>query len=246
VSTLEIKNELAYDLLQDHFETVLELLDAPMPCAELVRRVGSTATERLVRHGLLAIEGDSVRAVSNVYQQVRQEGMMTFLSRYVVPALTASLGEGSDSTAGLSSYFLRLSREEMAGLRVGVVGELLGELGEVSDSPASGPTGRLTVLVVGTSHLVSGDASQGDLALLHLKHAAQQRSNPAEKTLAVLTQGDLLADAGRYDRARAHLLAFEAKLASFRVEPERATYHLTVAHHWRAPSARGVQHAVRQ
>lgn len=246
MSTLEVKSEVAYDLVQDHFETILALLDRPMPRGELVSRLGEESTlQRLLRHGLLVADGELYRAASNVYQQVRQEGMMTFLSRYVLPALTRSVDDDG-GFAGLATRRLALSAAAMSGLRSGRVHELFAELGDISDTPALGPTGRLSVLVVGTSDVTTEAGDEAETALRHLQRAARQRANPTEKSLAILTQGDFMADAGRYQAACEAVERFLTRLEGERAAGAEATYHLTVAHHWQTPRAVDARHVVRQ
>jgi len=233
---LEVTSEVAYDLLQDHMETILALLDQPLSRGEVLSRVGSPAVlDRMLRQGLVQPDGNSIRAVAGVYHQLRQEGMLSFLSRYVLPTLTANVdGEGTPY-ASLAARYVALDGSRARGLRQGPVQHLFEELGAVSDQPATGPVARLTVLVVGTSRIVRAHLPEDEAALAHAKNASLQRSTPAERELAVLSQGDFLADEGRFTAARDLVTRFVAGLDADATTPSEATYHLTVASLWHSP-----------
>ena len=50
-----VESELAYDLLQDHTELVLALLERPMPKGEVIEMLGNeTPLKRLLKHGLVS------------------------------------------------------------------------------------------------------------------------------------------------------------------------------------------------
>lgn len=250
----EVTSEIAYDLLQDHMETLLSLLDRPMDRGELVERLGSEKTlARMMRQGLVETDmlGETCHAVSSIYHQMRQEGMVTFLERYVLPAMTASIGAADagdeNGFATLQNLYLRLQPDEMTALRQGAVQDLVNSLAEITDRPATGIPSRLIVLLVGTSRLLPGEApyvydNDSDRALRHLQLASVQRATPAEKELALLTQVAGLADPSRYGAAIDSLDRFISRFADKRASSsEEATYHLTVASHWRGANALGEQ-----
>ncbi len=238
----EVTSEVAYDLLQDHLETILALLDRPLTRDELLDRIGSEAVlARLLRQGLITEEGNSFHAVASIYSQMRQEGMISFLERYILPSLAASIGEDA-GFAALENLQLDLTPEQMAGLRDGQVQGLINELADITDRPANGVVSKLTVLVVGTSRLLPSaehaTLDDGDRALRMLKNACLQRSTPEERELALLTQVDGLVDNDRYAAATDSLRDFTRRIAEQSASSaEAATYHLTVASHWRSATA---------
>ncbi len=236
-SAVKVTSEIAYDLLQDHLDTVLAVLHQPLSREEVVDRLGSeNELQRMLRHGLFQADGGSVRAVAGVVHQLRQEGMLTFLNRYVLPALTASL---TPQAAGseLACRYLSLPADTLPTLRDGAVQSLWQELGVVSEQPTSGPVRRLTVLVVGTSDVERQDLPDAEAALLHTKRACAQRARPGERALAVLSQLDFLADGARLVAATEAVQRFLERFDSNASSSEAANYHLTVAWHWHQPDA---------
>lgn len=226
--------EVFYDLLREHLETILALIDGPRARAEVSRRVGGDkALDRLVRHGLLTVEGEHVRAAHAVYEQARQEGMMSFLESYVLPSLTATLD--GEQPATLDTRFLAVTPSRIPALRAAALHELLPTLAGIADEPLCGEASHLSVLVIGTSRVdadVHGDA--GEEALTHLKHASLQRATPAERELAAVSQFHCMADEARRAKCLAAVQDFWRRLAGeVAPSPAEASYHLTIATHWR-------------
>jgi len=189
---------------------------------------------------LVVAEGDTFSVVSNRLHQVRQEGMVTFLERYLLPALSASTHEQNDSSgfATLSNRLLRLDVDTARGLRQGPVQRLFEELSDIVEGEAQGVVSRLSLLVVGTSRVVGEPLESADAALRHLQQASLQRVDAAERELAVVSQIDFLADNKRYAAAIDALDRFAAQFDSLAAEnPHEASYHLTVASHWQGASA---------
>ena len=243
---LEITSEVAYDLFLEHEDTLLALLEHPLSREEVARRVGSARmVDRLLRSGLVAAEGCDLKAGANVYHQLRQEGMMTFLEHYVLPSLTPGIG-----FATLSPRYLTIDEGTQRGLRTGRVQRLFDELTTVSEAPADGPLSRFTVMVIGTSRILREEADDtcGDSAiddeaqaLEHLRQAAVQRATAAEKDVAVLSQYFFLADTRRFSAASAVVDRFVQSLETERASSvKEATYHLTVATHWRSATPVGL------
>jgi hypothetical protein len=231
---LEVENEVAYDLMVTHLDTILALLDRPLPRQEVLARVGSPKVlDRLLRHGLIANAGGDVTAVASVYHQLRQEGMMTFLEHFVLPALTAD--DRNDGFATLSPRYLTIDDGTQRGLRTGRVQRLFDQLTRVSEAPARGPLCRLTVMVLGTSRVLREEVDEQEQALSHLRQAAIQRATPAEKDVALLSQYVFLADTDRLTAASAVVDRFVQSLEAERASSiNEATYHLTVLTHWRS------------
>jgi hypothetical protein len=231
--TFDVKSEVAYDLMHDHLDTILALLESPLPRAEVIGRVGSEAVlERMLRTGLLTNEGEALRAVADVYHQLRQEGMMSFLEHYVLPSLTA--GVDGNGFASIETRHLNLDVAGARNLRHDRVQALFNRLTAVSEQPASGALARMTVMVIGTSNVQPEPLDNGDQALHHLKEAATQRATDDEKDLAVLSQYVFLADNKRYVAALNTVNAFLAQFDNERAGSVEATYHLTVATHWQS------------
>jgi hypothetical protein len=243
MSLHQVTSEIAYDLMQDHLDTILALLDRPLPRNEVVERLGSPIVlDRLLRHGLVRAEGDTLSAVASVYKKTRQEGMVSFLEHYVLPSLTASIHD--DGFATLENRTLSLSPAAMRALRSGRVQGLFDAF--YSDRPERGVASRFTVMVVGTSRVLRDPLDAGNAALSHLQQASLQRSTAGEEDLGVITMYVGLADSERYTSA---LAAIERFLSAFGPESaplDRANYHLTVASHWRSASASAADGTTRQ
>ncbi len=248
----EISSEIAYDLFQDHMDVVLSLLNQPLSKEEVIAQVGSELiVDRLLKHGLITIEGNTVNAVAGIYHQLRKEGMMSFLERYVLPSINANVVEGEGSGIGiLSNLFLELPADVLQGLRKGPVDELINkQLADISDRPTDGSVYRLTVLVVGTSLPTEEDLFKvGDdtVALENLRCSALQRANPAEKDQAVMIQFDCLADKGRYfaaaEAAESFINLFKPyKAVTAEGSSAVTNYRLTVATHWQCSNANDVE-----
>ncbi|MEC9464731.1 MAG: hypothetical protein VX834_03040 [Myxococcota bacterium] len=245
-----VETEMAYDLLQDHTELVLELLEKPMTREDVVDKLGKEKTlERLLKHGLVTADGNTIHAVAEAYLQARQEGMISFLERYILPALNAGLATrtGSESTglAQVWAHDLKLPAEMMASIRGDFMNDFFDNLLQASDLPAKGPLSRLSVLIIGTSRPLSGPLKSEDAILEQLKLASLQRADEHERDFAILSQFDCLADTGRFEAAR-EVVDSLSKSVEERQAPtlEEANYHLTVAVHWRCTAASGMETGV--
>lgn len=231
--THEVTSEVAYDLMHDHLDTILALLEGPLPRQEVAQRLGSDKVlDRMVRYGLVEANGNELHAVSTVYHKLRQESMTSFLEHYVLPSMTAGIND--DGFANVGTRYLNLGPDAARALRDGRVQDLFNRLIAVSDQPSEGVLSRLTVMVVGTTHVDPEVLDDDEQALRHLKQASIQRATKEERDLAVLSQYVFLADNRRF---AASLEAVDDFLNSFDSEhassPEEASYHLTVASHWR-------------
>lgn len=245
-----VESELAYDLLQDHTELVLALLERPMPTGEVIEMLGSeTPLKRLLKHGLVSQEGNTIYAVAEAYTQLRQEGMVTFLERYILPSLSAGLSVESDVDAGgianVWSVPLKLSEKDLETVRADNIDDFFNELLQASDLPAQGMLSRLSVLVIGTSKEIDADLAKEDAILKQLKCASIQRSMADEKHLAILSQFDCLADSTRFEAARDVVQKLVDKVdVQKAATASEANYHLTVATHWRCTAASGMENEV--
>jgi hypothetical protein len=231
MSALEIRSEIAHDLLRDHLPTIVQLLDGPLSRDELVLRLGSPAAlERMVRHGLVRPAGDRFEAVAGAYHQVRQEGMMTFLSHYVLPALIP--GVDGSGLATLQSRRIVVPERDISALRGRDVARLFDDLAAISDRRAGGPTAQFSVLVIGSPQDDGDGLPESERALRHLREASALRASEATKGRAVLSQLYFVADAERRAAALTAIDRFFADLEEPASSSKPANYSLTVASHW--------------
>ncbi len=245
-----VESEMAYDLLQDHTELVLELLEKPMTREDVVEKLGKEKTlERLLKHGLVTADGNTIHAVAEAYLQARQEGMISFLERYILPALSAGLatqtGSESDGLAQVWTHALAMPEQALASIRGDFMNDFFDNLLQASDLPAKGHLSRLSVLIIGTSRPLSGPLTSEDAILEQLKLASLQRADEQERNFAILSQFDCLADTGRFEAAREVVNTLSNSVEE-RTAPtlEEANYHLTVAIHWRCTAASGIETGV--
>jgi hypothetical protein len=233
----QFTSEVAYDLLVDHVDTILALRERPLSHQETVARLGSEAVlARMLRQGLIAKEGEQYHAVATTYQHMRQEGMMSFLEHAVLPTMTATIAEGRGFGV-LHNRYLMLDDATIRGLRQGAVQDLIHAVSAESEKPVCGMTARLTILVVGTTVVERSALDDGDRALVHLKNASMQRSDPAQQAQAVLTWLSTNADSQSFQGSMKHIDTFLAGFDAERAAPEDATYHFTIACHWRCTTA---------
>ncbi|MEM6532364.1 MAG: hypothetical protein AAF654_07060 [Myxococcota bacterium] len=229
-----VENEVAYDLLQDHLELILTLIDSPLPRSEVERRAGSTKTvDRLLRYGLIRAQEGCMEAVASTYSQVRQDGMVSFLERYVLPSLAAG------PHAELRNLPLFLEDSEQRELLPGPVQQLFEECSAAADLPLNQNGARLSVLVVGTDEVQSDELDPGESALRHLRNASKKRAAAATRDRAVVSQFDCIADLGRCTAVEAAVGRFIDELPV--VSASEGNYQLTVASHWRGPKQGDLQ-----
>ncbi|MEO1481025.1 MAG: hypothetical protein AAFU77_02885 [Myxococcota bacterium] len=227
-----VESEIAYDLLQDHLDLILTLIDAPLPREEVDRRAGSTKTvERMLRYGLIRARGTVVEAVSSTYSQIRQDGMVSFLERYVLPSLA------SGDHANLQNLLLFLDDAGQRSLLPGPVQRFFEECSELADAPLQGPRARLSVLVIGADKVQDPELEAGESALRHLRCASIKRSTANTRDRAIVSQFDCVADLGRFTSIQAATERFTQSFAP--VEADQANYQLTVASHWRVSAPKG-------
>lgn len=232
MTPLMVENEIAYDLLQDNLELILRLIESPLPRAAVVEQVGSErAVARLERYGLIRATSRGMEAVSSTYQQMRQEGMVSFLDRYVLPSLSATAH--ASPTTHLLDRFLDLEPSARADLLRGPVQRFFEELSAAADAPLRDPGARLSVLVIGADEVGDDALDSVDAALLHLQSASRLRAASETRDRAVLSQFDCIADHGRFEAIVERMGRFIDALAPESVPPERANYRLMVASHWR-------------
>jgi len=194
-------SETAYDALQDGLPLVVHVLSNPATVDELVdataldRETVEKRLRRLERAGILRIEGGRWQPVARIVASSRQEGMVTFLSRYMLPSFVELVREPNQGF--VAQLDLVLSPDEQRSLRAGLVQDLLNELSVVSDEPGAVRRSG-TLVVVGTSD-VPPPTEDGDRILETVRRCARQRTVEADADRAVLTFSD-----GRYPVERLH------------------------------------------
>lgn len=189
----EVRSESAYDALQDSREIVVRLLSRPASLDELVA-VDPTQNpvevdkrlKRLIRTGLVQQNGERFEAVAQIMQQVRQEGIITSLSRYVLPLFTNIVSDPGKGFVQQLDLHLPISAQEA--LRQGVIQDLVFGLRDLSEE-TSADTKPCIAVIVGTSD-VPGQMDQGERLLETVRRSARQRAMPSQADRAVLTQID--------------------------------------------------------
>lgn len=185
--------EAAWDALQDGMEFVLRLFSGPKTTAELAAvthedpSLVARKLARMTKVGLLRQLDDRWEPVAHFVHQVRQEGMVTSLTRYVLPSLTRAARE---SEAGYWAQLdLDLAPEEQVGLRAGLVKDLNDELYRLSLDPSGEEQVVGTSVIVGTSD-VPGSIDPTERLFETVRRAARQRATPDSSGRAVLNQLD--------------------------------------------------------
>ncbi|MEL6546999.1 MAG: hypothetical protein AAFQ82_20400, partial [Myxococcota bacterium] len=205
------------------------------PRDDVVRIVGSEKTvERLERYGLIRATHQGMEAVSSTYQQMRQEGMVSFLERYVLPSLT--LSTHATRTTNLLNHCLFLTDGDRDGMLPGPVQSFFEALSNLADLPLSGEYARLSVLVVGANEVQDHELDASESALLHLQTASKLRAASETRAHAVVSQFDCMADLARFDAISTRMAEFMDEFAHRVAPPKQANYQLMVASHWRIAS----------
>jgi hypothetical protein len=229
--TFELSSETAYDLFQDHWDLMLDIINAPLPISTVQQRLhNNTSLQDLLEHGLLSIQENTVYPTAHIYQQSRKESMATFLQRYILPALTAQVF--TSSTCTLQSYYLKLSNAQINTLVSHNLATWIQDLGDCASNPLQHTCKRLSFLLIGTSHVYPHLQDPFEQALQHTRAASMQRSNPQEKHLALLSQIDCSADKNRYETMHAYLTHALQTYMPYTCEDTEATYHITYASCW--------------
>lgn len=226
----EFLSESAYDALRDGLPLVVRLLQGPLSKEELAGEGGFSGAEldhllhRLERSGIVELEGDRYRATAGRVQSRRQEGMITALSQFFLPALTRY---AEDPDHGLLLHLeLALDEEAQRGLRQGEVEALLQELYEISERPAA-ETKALRLIVFGApGGAGAAEADPFERAMQLLRRTARDRATEERKERTVFAFAD-----GRFGEPK---LAFDAlRRFADRLRPKgqvagRVNYELVV------------------
>jgi hypothetical protein len=183
--------ETAWDALQDGMELVLRLFSEPLSTADLAAATGEPANlverklARLEKTRLLRRVGGRWEVVAQHVHQTRQEGMVTSLTRYVLPSLTRAARE--PGAGYLEQIDLCLAPEDQVKLRENLW-RLSEDLNEISLRTAEARVACCAV-VVGTSD-VPLTTDPAEKMLESVRRAARQRATPEAADRAVLRQFD--------------------------------------------------------
>jgi hypothetical protein len=226
-----VHTEAGYDLIRAHFDLILELQITPLPAKVVAARMqDNLALQRLIKHGILRQEHEKITAGSAVIRQLRREGMVAFLEKYVWPAILANLQNKGHTHARLLA--LAMPPSEIGALRGDAIAALLDHLASIPEtSDEDMNTTRLTVSFVGaTTSMTSGDDKVRCAQLLRV--ACEQRAIHATPSTAVLTQFDCLANHERFQATLARIHDFCDVLDSKWKNNEQGNFHLLVTTHW--------------
>ncbi len=186
-----VASEASWDALQDGLELVLRLFSTPRTTAELVAATHEPANEverklaRLAKAGLVQKEDERWAVVARHLHQVRQEGMVTFLTRYVLPSMVRAARE--EEGGWWTQVDLDLTPEEQASLRSSVWSQVQ-ELNELSLQEADDQV-ACTAVWTGTSD-VPRTTDAAEKMVETVRRAARQRVTPGSADRAVLWQFD--------------------------------------------------------
>lgn len=239
---VEIRSELTYDALVDGWSLVRRVLAQPSTLQELAVAEGedeAVVAKRLaplVRGGVLRIEADRYHPVAANVHTTRLEGMVSGLSRYVLPLVTDLVQRPEHGF--LVQLDLQLPATEQAGLRSGLVQQLLEELTSVSDEAAE-EMRPYTAIIVGTSD-VPPQAEAGDRCIETVRRCARQRSTPDAAARAVLTYYDALIGVANAGRAEEAVRRAAARMAERQVESGKKPNYTMVFAFGSRENAQGV------
>jgi hypothetical protein len=199
--------ESTWDAMQDGLELILRLFSGPRTLAQLAAEVRSdpaqveSALRRLVRVGLVRTDGKTFEAVASAVHQDRREGMVTSLTRYILPWLTRV---ARDPSAGFWEQIdVDLTPEEQENTWTNTAMPLFYRLNDLSLDP--GPDARVYTAVLVTTSDVPSHRDPADRVLETVKRAARQRATPEAAGRAVLGQFDGLFGAEKLERAKQEL-----------------------------------------
>lgn len=228
----EFRSETAYDALQEGLSLVVRVLSEPAGIDELAaeetsadRATVEKRLRRLERAGILKLEGGKWQSVARMVVSSRQEGMVTFLSRYMLPSFVQLVREPNQGF--VVQLDLVLDENEQKALRGGLVQDLLNDLNALSDEPGEMRKPG-TLVVVGTSDVPPAADVEDDRILEAVRRCARQRTQPAVAERAVLTFYGALYAANKLDRAEALVRRAAEKLAERVAQGRKPNYTLVI------------------
>ena len=168
---------------------------------------------------------------------------MTFLERYIVPALASGLGaeehEDINSITKVWQRRFELPSRVIEQVREADVQPLLESLLEISNLPGSGTTSRMSCMVIASTDATEND-DFNDIDIMQLaKSASLQRSQLESRTRAILTQLDAIMDPQRLEKSLESIESWLTQLDKKFEQVEKTTtqepYCIALVVHWRRP-----------
>ena len=201
-----------------------------VPVQTVAARINDRITlQRFIKHGILRQEHGKITATNSVIYQLRREGMVAFLEKYVLPAIRANLHNTSHTHATLLA--LAMPTHAIHTLRENTIAPFLDDLAAIQEPQHASETARLTVSMVGaTLALPPGDDNERFSLLV--RTACEQRSAHTTSHAALLTQFDCIADIARYHATMARTQALCDALDSQWKRSDQVNFHLLVTTHW--------------
>lgn len=188
-SVANIMSETGWDALFDGLPLMVRVLAGPSTLEEVAEAAGERELvavqkrmARLERAGIVERQGERYLARASLIASAAQEGLVTAISRHVLPNVMRLAEEPSSGIAELLD--LTLDEEEQVSLRPGPIQALIEKLNSISEAP-SASTDAYTLVVVGTSD-VSPAGPLPERMIATLKACAKQRSTPAHAARTVL------------------------------------------------------------
>jgi hypothetical protein len=228
----EFRSETAYDALQDGLSLVVHVLSQPASVDELAaeepaadRATVEKRLRRLERAGILKLESGKWQPVARMVVSSRQEGMVTFLSRYMLPSFVQLVREPNQGF--VVQLDLVLDPEEQKALRGGLVQDLLKDLNGLSDEPGDEKKPG-TLVVVGTSDVPPPAAAEDDRILETVRRCARQRTSSSEAERAVLTFYGARYAVNHLGRAEALVRSAAGKMAERVAQGRKPNYTLVI------------------
>lgn len=223
----EIGTETGYDALESAHATVIRLCARRRTLEEVAAAEGATdlaAVEkklaRLVRNGVLRKVDEFYESTAPVVYAKRQEGMVTFVSRFVLPNLMRLMRDGSGHAALLD---LHIPLDAQRGLRPGMVADLARDLNAISDEPATEDKQVYTMVAMGTSDVPPAGEMEERLIEM-VRRTSRQRLIPEVADRAFYTQFDTSLAPSAFDRAVARVQQAQQDLKAGFSGPERPNY----------------------
>lgn len=180
-SVARIRSETGWDALSDAYPIIVRLLSGPATLEELAVVAGEIdlvsvrrRLARLIREGVVVQRDGRFESTVGLIDTDQQEGMLTSLSRYLLPVV---MKLASDPSAGFVRQIdLDLDEGDQEALCLAGEQDLIEALNEASEVPA--PTKWPYALVVIGTSMVPPPAPPEERLVETLKRCAQQRSTP--------------------------------------------------------------------
>lgn len=224
----EVRTETAYDALQDELQLFTCIQASSGKLEAIAASLGETdlpsvrrRIDRLIRAGLVRVEGDRYLPMGQLVRALRQDAMVSSLTRLVLPALSTMVATGEGLLYQLD---LDLDPDAQRELRHGLVQELLERIDGLSLEPEERKKPYIC-LVIGTSDVPPpGEAEER--AIETVRRAARQRATPSMAERAMLLQYDCFLGPEAAAKAEALVRGARDALLPRKAEGTRIPYTL--------------------